>query len=145
MEMKRLNSAALLLTGLILGLYGCKKEEENSQEIVQQHIIGAWPIKYNIKTTFTDDVETKNDTLTTYNPIDTLVFTADGHAIRRNKTIISDVGYTISADGETLTFAQSSPLKITFVRKTSIGLGTETVTEVGGKKIKIQIADHLIK
>jgi len=143
--MKRLKIVLLLSTCFALGFYACKKEEVNSQEVVQKQIIGRWPIKYNIKTTFTDNVETKNDTLTTYNPIDTLVFTAEGHAIKQNKTVISDVSYTISADGETITFSPGSTLKITFLRKTSIGLGTETTTTVAGKEIKTQIADHLIK
>lgn len=134
----------LLVLGLLIA---CKKEEVAPQELVQKHIIGSWPIKYNIRTTFTDKVETKNDTLITYNPIDTLIFTADGQAIKRNKAVISKVGYSISADGETITFASSpaSTLRIVFLRQNSIVLGTETFANVAGKEIRTVVADHLIK
>jgi hypothetical protein len=149
-KMKKINFAVLIVAIPLIMLYACKKEEENPQTFVQEHIIGRWPIKYQIKTLFIDDVEQqaiKGDTLITYNPIDTLIFTAEGQAITRNKTIISTVGYTVSPDGETLTFLSSpaKTVKITFVRNTSIGLGDETRTQVSGKTHKTVIADHLIK
>jgi PBP1b-binding outer membrane lipoprotein LpoB len=143
--MKQLKSIGILMALAIL-ISSCKKTEEEPQVFIQKHILGAWPINYNIKTTLTDDVVTKRDTITRYNPIDTLVFTAEGKAIKRNKTIISTVDYTIAADGETITLATTpaaTTFKFTFVHITSIGLGTETTTTVGGQKITTQIADHL--
>ena len=142
MKRYQLSSALLAISMVICS---CKKEEVDPQTFIQQHLLGAWPIKYNIRTTFTDGIETKRDTLTTYNPVDTLVFTAEGQAIRKNKIVISSVGYRIGDDGETITFATSPAItyKFTFVHITSIGLGTETSTIVGGKNITTQIADHL--
>lgn len=142
--MKQLRIIGFILI-LALVSHSCKKEEEEPQAFMQQHILGAWPIQYQIRTTYTDDILTKRDTLTTYNPVDTLVFTVEGQAIRRNKTVISTVGYRISADGETITLSANpdTTLKFTFVHATSIGLGTETTTTISGKKITTQIAEHL--
>jgi hypothetical protein len=146
--MKRLS--ILFLVCLAIAVISCKKTEIDPQIFVERHLIGAWPIKYSIQTIFIDGIEqtpVKGDTLTVYNPIDTLVFTEEGNAIRRNKTIISTVGYSISADGETITFNSTPAVtkKITFVRTSSVGFGTETTTTVGGKVVKTQIADHLVK
>ncbi|MDQ8054101.1 MAG: hypothetical protein REI78_13790 [Pedobacter sp.] len=137
-----------LILFIAIGLLACKKEEENPQTFVQQRLIGRWPIKYQIRTVFLDNVEqdpVKGDTLTFYNPIDTLIFTAEGQAIRQNKTVISSGSYTVAPDGESLTM-NSTTYKITFLRNTSIGLGTaETNTHVGGKTQRTVIADHLVK
>lgn len=144
-KMKQLKFIGILVA-VAIAISACKKEEEEPQVFIQKHILGAWPINYNIKTTFTEEVLTKRDTLTIYNPVDTMVFTAEGKAIRRNKTVISTVNYTISTDGETITLATTptpTTYKFTFVHITSIGLGTETTTTVGGQKITTQVADHL--
>lgn len=129
----------------------CKKEEEDQQAFVKKNIIGSWPIKYRIQTTVINGEEqlpAKGDTLIVYNPVDTLIFTPEGQAITRNKTVSATVNYSISADGESITF-QTNPVKtqrITFLRNTSLGLGiSETDTQAAGRAQKIVIADHLIK
>lgn len=146
--MKKLS--VLLLATIALVFSNCKKTEIDPKIFVERQLYGAWPIKYNIKTTFINNTEQdpiKGDTLTVYNPIDTLVFTEDGLAITRNKTVLNSVGFTISADGENITFNSTPAVtkKITFVRTSSVGIGTETFANVAGKEIKTQIADHLIK
>jgi hypothetical protein len=72
--MKTIKPIALFALIIMLNIYGCKKEEQNSQEFVQKYIIGSWPLKYNIRTVSNASFGDKRDTLITYNPIDTLGF-----------------------------------------------------------------------
>ena len=134
----------ILLLIVSLTFYACKKEEIGAQEFVQKKILGRWPLKYNIRTVYTDNVVTKTDTLVTYSPVDTLIFTEDGMATKRNNTIISSVKYSIGANGETITF-NSTPavtLQITFVRASSIGFGSQTITQVAGKEVRTVTDDQ---
>ncbi|MFD0939589.1 hypothetical protein [Pedobacter boryungensis] len=144
--MKKLNLVSILLAGLALTIYSCKKTEVNPQELVQKQIIGKWPLKYTIKTIYTNNVAGNPDTVK-YNPIDTLVFSADGKVVKQNKTPISTRTYSIDATGDNITFSGTPAYtqKLSFVRNTSIGLATETTVTSGTTVTKTIIEDQLIK
>lgn len=143
--MKRLNPVLILLAAVTF-IYSCKKEDVNAQELVQKQFIGRWPLKYTIKTIYTNNVAAKPDTIT-YNPIDTLIFTADGKVIKQNKTVLSTGTYSIDATGESITFSGTPAVtqRLSFVRNTSIGLSTETTVTTGTTATKTVIEDQLIK
>lgn len=145
--MKKQHIAFYFSCLLLFAFVGCKKNDVDSQALVQQKLLGKWPLKYNVRTIYTDAVSSKPDTLITYNPIDTLVFSTDGMATLRNKTIISSVPYSVDANGENITF-NSTPvvtLQITFIRNESIGFGKETFANVAGQQIRTVIDDHYVK
>ena len=139
--------AAICILIISISFFGCKKEVVDGQELVQKSILGNWLLKYNIRTTYADNLIGTPDTLITYKPIDTLVFTVDGQAIKRNKTVISNVSYTIGPEGKTITF-NSTPavtLDITFIRNSSIGFGSQTISQVGGREVKTVIDDQYFR
>jgi hypothetical protein len=146
-SMKKLKTFALISLIAILAIYGCKKEEVNNQQFVQGFIIGKWPLKYNIRTISNANFGDRNDTLITYNPIDTLVFTADGKVSRRNKTVISTMSYSIDETGENITFTgtTATTLKLIYVRSTSLIIGKEAVSSINGQEVKTTVADYYIK
>lgn len=147
--MKKLKIIMVLLAGLVLLNYACKKEELSNQEFVQKQFLGKWPLKYTIRTTYTNNFIIKVDTPVRHSPIDTLIFTADGKMVKRNgNTIILSTDYTIDGNGEQITFATTPNLtqKLSYVRNTSIGLITsETTANVGGNEVKTVTVDQLIK
>ncbi|MFA6276412.1 MAG: hypothetical protein WC622_06665 [Pedobacter sp.] len=144
--MKKIKIILILLAGLTFTIYACKKEDVDAKELVQQQLIGKWPLKYTIKTIYTNNVAGNPDTVK-YNPIDTLVFSADGKVVKQNKTAISTRTYSIDATGDNITFSGTPAYtqKLSFVRNTSIGLATETTVTVGTTVTKTVIEDQLIK
>ncbi|MBB2147053.1 hypothetical protein GM921_16230 [Pedobacter sp. LMG 31464] len=144
--MKNLNVILTLLAGLAFTIYGCKKETINAKNLVQQQLIGKWPLKYTIKTIYTNNVAGSPDTVK-YNPIDTLVFSADGKLVRQNTTVISTGTYSIDGTGDNITFSGTPAItqKLSFVRNTSIGLATETTVTSGSITTKTVVEDQLIK
>jgi hypothetical protein len=145
--MKTIKPIALFALIIMLNIYGCKKEEQNSQEFVQKYIIGSWPLKYNIRTVSNASFGDKRDTLITYNPIDTLVFAEDGKVTRRNKIVISTMSYSIDEAGDNITFTGTSAttLKLIYVRNTSLIIGKETISSSNGQEVKTILADYYIK
>lgn len=145
--MKKLPVYLYILSAFVCCLCGCEKEVIDSQNFVQQKILGSWPLKYQVRTVYTGDMMGTPDTLARYNPIDTLVFTADGMATKRNKTVISSVPYSIDATGQNITFSSTPAvtLQITFIRNSSIGFGTATLSNVNGKQVRTVIDDHYVK
>lgn len=132
------------IAALFILLQACKKEEINPQTFVQQHLVGKWPLKFRISTPYTNNIAGNADTLTKYNPIDTLVFTADGKYEKRNKTVIATGSFSIDDKGESITFSGNPAItqKFSYVRNTSIGLiVSETITATG----KTVVIDQLKK
>lgn len=129
---------------LFILLHGCKKEEVNPQTFVQQHLVGKWPLKFKISTTYTNNIAGNPDTLKKYDPIDTLVFTADGKYQKRNKTVITSGSFSIDEKGENITFSGNPAVtqKFSYVRNTSIGLIVSETTTATGKTV---IIDQLKK
>lgn len=140
--MKRLSVFTFSIILIAIIVFGCKKEVLTSQEFVQRQIVGTWPLKYSIKTVYTNNIPAKADTLNKNLPIDTLIFSADGIVIKRNKVVISTTSYQIDAAGESITFGTPAKTqKIIYVRPLSIGLKTETTLG----DVRTIIEDQLIK
>ena len=143
--MKKLVSAIVVLTVIVI-FFGCKDEVIDSQVFVNERLLGRWPLKYRITTVYTNNIAAAPDTVN-YNPVDTLIFTSDGMATTRNKTVISSSPYSVDARGENITFNQTPPLtlQIRFIRYSSIGFGTETTTKNGANEIRTVIEDHYLR
>ncbi len=128
--MKKLKFTLLSLFTATIIFYACKKVEINSQLYVQRTLVGKWPSKLYIKSTYTDNKLTKLDSVK-YDPIDTVVFTAEGKMIRRNKTIKSEASYTISEDGEKISITTGTTTitkQLSAVSISKIGIASEAVS-----------------
>ena len=141
--MKKLHIPLILLVLATLSILACKKEVLTPQQFVQKQILGNWPLKYSIRTVYTNNIATKSDTLNKGLVIDTLVFSADGRVVKRNKIEISSTTYTIDVAGEHITFGTTptTTQNIIYVRPMSIGLTTETTNG----SVKTVVEDQLIK
>ncbi len=146
--MKKLPIFITICAGLALLFSACKKTEENPQQVVQNKILGKWPLKYRVRTVTTNKFIIKLDTII-YNPVDTMIFATDGTVtVKRNSTIISTSTYGIDAAGENITFTGTTTTtqKFMFVRPTSIGLFiSDNTTNVGGNEVRTEIEDQLVK
>lgn len=144
--MKKFSYLLLSVFVFLATLSACTKEEINAKELVQQKILGRWPIRYVIESTYHNDVLKVRDTLNQGLQIDTLVFGADGSVVKRYSAIISTDTYSIDETASTITFNEA-PItkKISFVRASSLGFSTETTRDSGSVKIKTVNEEQLIK
>ena len=137
---------SLCCAACILFIYACKKEVVEPQLQVQKQILGRWPRKYEITTVYIDNITMWPDTTIVYNPIDTLVFGADGKVvIRRAGLAIGSMTYSIDAEGQHITFDNGAPQKLSFVRFKSIGFTTETIVKNGTSTTRTVKETQLIK
>ena len=112
---------------------------------MQQHLVGKWPLKFRVSLTYNNNIISKTDTISKYNPIDTLLFTTDGKYEKRNKTVLSSGTYSVDESGENITFKSSTTTltqKFNYVRNTSIGLIISETTTTNGRVV---IEDQLKK
>lgn len=117
----------------------------NPQTFLQQHLVGKWPLKFRVSLTYNNNIISKTDTISKYNPIDTLLFTADGKYEKRNKTVLSSGTYSVDESGENITFKSNTTTltqKFNYVRNTSIGLIISETTTANGRVV---IEDQLKK
>ena len=144
--MSKSKIALIVLAFTTLAFYACKKEVQTDKQAALQQLVGRWPLKHRIRAVETGNV-TKKDT-TSYNPIDTLVFSADGVYFQTNKTIIKSGTFTIDEAGENITFSGTPALtqKFSYIRSSTIGLivSDETVT-TGTAKVRTILVDELSK
>ena len=63
--MKKLPIFITIFTGLALLFSACKKTEENPQQVVQNQILGKWPLKYRVRTVTTNKFIVRMDTTIT--------------------------------------------------------------------------------
>lgn len=143
--MKKLISAIFVLV-IIAACLGCEDEVVDSQVFVNTRLQGRWPLKYRVTTVYNNNIAATPDTVD-YDPVDTLIFTPDGMATVRNKTVISSSTYSVDAGGQNITFNQTPPvtLQIRFIRYSSIGFGTETTTRNGANEIRTVVEDHYLR
>ena len=140
--MKKLKFTTLILACIALTFYACKEEEVNSQEFVQKHFIGKWPLKAHIEITVKNKDSIKKDT-TLFSPIDTVLFTSDGRYSIGNIA----ANYSIDIAGENLSITTTPPTnwKIKFLRNTSIILSRERTEKVGNDTFTYYTEEQLIK
>ncbi|RZK33548.1 MAG: hypothetical protein EOO90_32125, partial [Pedobacter sp.] len=112
----------IVLAFITLAFYACKKEVLTDKQASLQQLVGRWPLKYKIRTR-EDGFAIRKDT-TAYNPVDTLVFSADGTYFQTNKTVIKSGTFTIDEAGENITFSGTPSVtqKFNYIRTTTIGL-----------------------
>lgn len=136
----------ILLASIGLLFYACKKEVLTDKQAALQQLVGRWPLKYSIRAV--DDGDTIKKDTTIYNPIDTLVFSADGTYVRSNKTVIQSGKYSIDDAGEGITFIGTPSLtqKFDYIRTSTIGLVVSDATvTTGASKVRTIIIDELSK
>ncbi|WP_316771719.1 hypothetical protein [Pedobacter frigiditerrae] len=144
--MSKSKIALILLAFVTLAFYACKKEVLTDKQAALQQLVGRWPLKNRVVTIY-DGFAIKTE-ISPYNPVDTLVFSADGTYFQTNKTIIKSGTFTIDEAGESITFSGAPALtqKLNYIRTTTIGLvvSDETVT-TGSTKVRTLLIDELSK
>jgi hypothetical protein len=138
--------AFILLAFTTLAFYACKKEVLTDKQAALQQLVGRWPLKYRIRT-IEDGFAIRKDT-TSYNPVDTLVFSADGTYFQTNKTVIKSGTFTIDDAGESITFSGTPALtqKFNYIRSATIGLVvSDETTTTTGVKVRTLTLDELSK
>ncbi|WP_316786912.1 hypothetical protein [Pedobacter frigiditerrae] len=144
--MSKSKIALILLAFVTFAFYACKKEALTDKQAALQQLVGRWPLKLRIREVDSAAVIRKDTTA--YNPVDTLVFSADGTYFQTNKTIIKSGTFTIDEAGENITFSGTPALtqKLNYIRTTTIGLvvSDETVT-TGSTKVRTLLIDELSK
>lgn len=140
-------SYLLFALGFSSLFFACTKEEIDAKVFVQQKIIGTWPLKYRIQSTYHNEILKRRDTLNTGLQVDTLVFDANGTFVKRYRTILTTGSYSIDETASNITFAGPPELtqKISFVRENSLGFSTEDSRDSATIKIKTVIEEQLIK
>lgn len=137
---------SLFFVAILLFVYSCKKETVEPQPLVQNLILGRWPLRYTIKNVSVDNIQMWPDTTNIYNPVDTLVFRTDGKVItRRAGVAIDSTTYSIDAQGANITFGTNPPKKLSFVRYKSLGIATETIVKNGSSSTKTVIEDQYFR
>ncbi|WP_113652105.1 hypothetical protein [Pedobacter namyangjuensis] len=144
--MKKSSYLLLSIFVFLATLSACTKEEINAKELVQQKILGRWPVRYIIGSTYHNDILKTRDTLNRGLQVDTLVFDANGTVVKRYTAVLTTDTYSIDETASTITFNEA-PLtkKISFVRANSIGFSTETTRDSGSVKIKTVTEEQLIR
>lgn len=145
--MKNIKFITLALFALVI--VACKKEDIKSQEVVQKHLIGKWPLKYRVEITYKNNKEISNDTISYLPPsgtpqiVDTLVFTADGKFTKDNET----VDFKVDETGENITFLSTPPSEwfIKYLRLKSIALSQEKTEKIGNDTFRYYVEEQLIK
>lgn len=139
----------ILLSAFVAVLfYACKEEEINSQQFVQNYIVGKWPLKVVIAKTTKNGIITKNDTviygLDTLSKVDTLQYTAAGKYIKKKGDTLN---YTIDNAGEHITYNRDSigTWNIKFLRLKSIILTQEKTEKIGSDTFIYYKEQQLIK
>ena len=136
----------ILLAFGTLAFYACKKEVLTDKQAALQQLVGKWPLKLRIREVDSATIIRKDSTA--YNPVDTLVFSADGTYFQTNKTIIKSGTFSIDDAGENITFSGTPALKqkFSYIRTSTIGLvvSDETVT-TGTAKVRTILVDELSK
>ncbi|RZL19781.1 MAG: hypothetical protein EOO89_02300 [Pedobacter sp.] len=132
---KILVSIALFALASII-FHACKEEEVNTQQFVQNFVVGKWPLKAEIFRTTVNGAVTRNDTLiygldspAKVLKLDTVQFTAAGKYIKKADTL----NYTIDATGDNITYSRDTigTWKIKFLRLRSIILTQEKTEKKG--------------
>jgi len=144
--MSKSKIALILLAFITLAFYACKKEPLTDKQAALQQLVGRWPLKYRIRTV-EDGFAIRKDT-TVYNPVDTLVFNADGTYIQTNVTITQSGTFTIDDIGENITFSGTPALtqKFGYIRTSTIGLVVSDQTDATGfAKVRTLTIDELSK
>ncbi|TCC88182.1 hypothetical protein EZ428_20895 [Pedobacter frigiditerrae] len=144
--MSKSKIAPILLAFTALAFYACKKEVLTDKQAALQQLVGRWPLKYKIRT-IEDGFGIRKDT-TAYNPVDTLVFSADGKYIQTNKTVIKSGTFTLDEAGESITFSGTPALtqKFNYIRTNTIGLVVSDETDATGYvKVRTLTIDELSK
>lgn len=144
--MSKSKIALILLAFVTFAFYACKKEVLTDKQAALQQLVGRWPLKLRIREVDSAAVIRKDTTA--YNPVDTLVFSADGTYFQTNKTVIKSGTFSLDEAGETITFSGTPALtqKFSYIRSSTIGfvVSDETVT-TGTAKVRTILVDELGK
>ncbi|MCY1520947.1 hypothetical protein D9M68_557420 [compost metagenome] len=137
-----------LIIFTVIAFNACKKEEITTQQFVQRHIIGRWPLKARIEITSKNGDTTQNDTTRFTKddklfPIDTVIFSANGTYIIKE----SSFKYSVNHTGDSLSISSTPPKhwNIKFLRPQSIILSNERREKVGADIFIYYSEEQLIK